>query len=180
MVQFPKSAETLTFLKGGFLVQELFSFNNCSRKIKTFAKVLLWLMLIAGLIMVVAGIITVIQSLAGVALLIGGFAVALSGWISSLFIYGFGVIVAAHEGKGTNEAEYTSSTSAKRSASKIGGPCPICGYMLDATMKSCPNCSKVSISTLKVTDKGWLCPKCNNTNPHHVGTCEKCGETKPY
>lgn len=87
---------------------DMVSFDWCSKHIKTLAKVLRWLCLIAGIILIVAGIVMACAEAidygewdedATEKLLLSaiGVGVGVAGWISSLFIYGFGIIVDARE-----------------------------------------------------------------------------------
>ena len=182
------------------------SFDNCGQQLKTLSKVLRWLAVIAGLILAVVGLVQSFsgysaEAAAGIAMLIGGLTLVITGWIGSLFLYGFGIIVAANEEKtegvaskhasSPKEGSSAPSFSTVKPISRLSdqepktpkrkeGSCPICGNPLDASLKNCPHCSKAATSKLKATDKGWFCPKCDSVNPHHVGTCANCGEVKPY
>lgn len=80
----------------------MFSFNNCGKKIKITAEVLKWLALVAGLILTIVGIVNMTSSrsaqvAAGTTMLIIGLTLVITSWIGSLCLYGFGIIVEAHE-----------------------------------------------------------------------------------
>ena len=86
----------------------LISFDYCSNHIKTLAKVYRWLCLIASIILIITGVVMAFaeaiywgewdedatEKLLPSAIGVG---IGVVGWISSLFIYGFGIIVDAHE-----------------------------------------------------------------------------------
>lgn len=173
------------------------SFDNCGKQIKTFAKVMRWLMIVVGLVLLAVGLVQVLfddswSAVTGWVVLGSGAAAALVGWIGSLLVYGFGVIVEANEQKTGKTDTPAAPVRERRSVqpvfkeeshavSKTGGSCPICGQALDPSMRSCPHCAKKpAASKLKTTADGWICAKCAATNPHHVGSCQSCGETKPY
>ena len=122
------------------------SFNNCGKQIKVFAKVLRWLAVIVGLIQAMAG-------------LVSGIFLVIAGWIGSLFLYGFGIIVEAHE----TAAEASVSTEAPSQQPAIA---PIFRDHSESRSTSAPS-------------SAWRCSRCNALNPAHLGTCPQCGELKP-
>ena len=73
-------------------------FNNIGRKIKTLAKVLCWLGIIASVISGIAMVLTGVDAeLGGAAAVVGGIVMMVVGslvsWIGSFCMYGFGQLV---------------------------------------------------------------------------------------
>ena len=117
---------------------------GCGDLIKTTALLLGFLAVFGGIIFVIVSIFGYIEN--G---WVPGVICMLSGWVGGLTLFGFGIIVDAHEGKATPEnasAESAASTTSVRPVFK---------------------------------KEGWVCPKCSAIHPNHIGSCQNCGEPKP-
>lgn len=140
------------------------SFDNCGQQLKTLSKVLRWLAVIAGLILAVVGLVQSFsgysaEAAAGIAMLIGGLTLVITGWIGSLFLHGFGIIVAANE-------EKTEGASASPALSQA--------HAIEPIFKDQP-----AYTRKPTNSSGWRCSRCDTMNPNHLGTCPQCGEVKP-
>ena len=176
------------------------SFENCGQQIKNLAKALRWVLFIIGAGALIMGLLVFCDDghEMGLVLMFAGLLSALAGWIGSLFLFGFGIIVAEFEDKAKSEQVKTSSATpphpvqplfASEDAKELITNIDLAGTV-DAVKTTLAPVAKKAVglkdkfrktpkSTLKITAQGWVCPDCNAINPHHVGTCQSCSTTKP-
>lgn len=171
---------------------KIFTFENCGQQLKTLAKVLRWLGVIAGLILFVVGLVqsgsgSSSEAAAGVAMLIAGLMLVITGWIGSLFLYGFGIIVAANESNADDGVKPAVLPAAPQTPSVPGWKCR-CGTENPQRLSTCSHCGeskphKVTASTSSSEASatiGWRCRHCGTENSKYVSNCLKCGESKPH
>lgn len=170
---------------------KLLSFDNCGQQLKTLSKVLRWLAVIAGLILAVVGLVQSFsgysaEAAAGIAMLIGGLTLVITGWIGSLFLYGFGIIVAANESPADNVVKPAVLPVAAQTSSVPGWKCR-CGTENPQHLSTCSHCGEskphkgaasTSSSEASAT-AGWRCRHCGTENSKYVSNCLKCAEPKP-
>lgn len=167
------------------------SFNHTGRQLKTWAVVFRWLCIVVGLILTIYGVVQATsgrygQEAASVKTLTWGLSLMVVGWVGSLALYGFGIIVAAHESKADDVVKPAVQPAAPNTPSAPGWKCR-CGTENPQHLSTCSNCGeskphKVTASTSPSEASatiGWRCRHCGTENSKYVSNCLKCGESKP-
>lgn len=145
---------------------------GCGNLIKTTALLLGFFAVFGGIIFVIVSIFGYIEN--G---WVPGVICMLSGWVGGLILFGFGIIVDAHEDKAASENACAESAA---SASPVH---PV--FKAEDTEKVVPNIApknhlgNASNSAPKKTKEGWGCPRCSTVNPNYIGSCQNCGDPKP-
>ena len=125
--------------------------ENVGGKLQTFAKIICWLGIIGSVILAIA-----LWSqnsryrstiLLGFVYLIAG---GLGSWLSSLAMYGLGLVVEHVECGGSIRRSYSSGNSTDAESSS---------YLSSGNY--------------------WVCPKCKTKNPRSKVECSECGEVRP-
>ena len=160
-------------------------FDNIGEKIKTLAKVLCWIGIIAsvvGAIALWAQNSRYYNTIAlGFGVLIGG---AVGSWIGSFFMYGFGELI--EETMLTrqvntlilkelqNQKEPTKTPAAKLVQVQIPVAKPVQKQKTEETsvVQAVPPVAK------KIEITGWTCPKCNFFNTASKDKCSLCSYSK--
>lgn len=170
-----------------------FIFDNTGRKLQALAKIIFCLCALAGVIsffyFILSGLGSTVNSnpLLGLVTLLSGL---LGGWLSSVPIYGFGVIIE------NSEQAIAERNSLGRSSRLMNSGAPAatgtwtcrCGTLNPDTRKLCENCASsrddAAISASRNTHRNvpaaddWTCT-CGAVNPPSRGQCDICGAYKP-
>lgn len=163
-------------------------FDNIGGKIQVLAKIICWIGIIACIIV---GIIIIVNAtqyrytrtdevFIGIVVIIGG---SIFSWIGSFVLYGFGELVEnssliRYELSKRNSSSNTLETSSVLQSESTSEPFWVC-----------PHCTKHNPPTLQVcvcgtrkpipANRDWVCPNCSTENKSYMGTCMKCGKSKP-
>lgn len=169
------------------------SFDNCGQKIKTLAKILRWVSIVAGAVLFIAGLVQSCSgssyiSATGTVMLISGLSLVFIGWIGSLLLYGFGIIVAANEGFSDTPAKPAAQHAAPQTPAASPWKCSHCGTENPQHLSVCRHCdeakpSKFTVSassSAEAATTGWRCSHCGTNNSKYVSNCLKCGSPKAH
>lgn len=169
-----------------------FIFDNTGRKLQTLAKIIFLLCALAGVIsffyFILSGLGSDVNSnpLMGLVTLLSGL---LGGWLTSVPIYGFGVIIE------NSEQAIAARNSLGRSSRLMNSGTPAdagtwtcrCGLINPNTRRLCENCSSSRDGAAPAVRKlqqrapvsvDWTC-SCGTVNPPSHGQCSHCGSAKP-
>lgn len=159
-------------------------FDNIGGKIKTLAKVVCWIGIIACII---TGIVLMATDedliLVGILTVVVG---SLLSWVSSFILYGFGqlvensdTLVQQNQTHHSNKCENFGNTSnikqvtVSPTESQHKWRCASCGKMISSN--PCPYCENNSLENKDSTAPYW-CGKCGKEGPYG-GNCPNCGSS---
>ncbi len=135
-------------------------------------------MIAIGVVMILAGLVALYAEDFGGSMryvLLGAVFIAVSFWlaeVTTIFMYGFGIIVAKLEKWDIQQEEdvHFSSQTANVVPSWI---CCLCGHKNCSDAKFCEECGKEKI---KPSTTGWTCTKCGTENELGTHKCKNCGK----